>query len=109
MWFFTVPIRILYHAGWWDWMPQTIRRLDDWTASAAPLDETMIKVKLYTSDFGFVHEGWMPRFNESPKILVWGQRLFKYHENGKYLEVFSYALVPMPDPRQRTMDLAEVK
>lgn len=69
----------------------------------------MRKVNLYTSDFGFVHSGWMPMFNELPKILIWGSRLFQYHENGKYLEVFSYVLVNIPDPRQGIMELSEVK
>lgn len=61
------------------------------------------KVRLYSSEFGFVHQGWLPKFNEPPQILLWGQRMFKYHFNGIYLEVFAVVLVPIPNEDQLEM------
>lgn len=67
-----------------------------------------MKVKLYTGDFGFVHEGWMPFFKfGQPQVIIWGDRHFKYHRDGVYLETFAYHLVFIPDPRQSTLSLAE--
>lgn len=59
-----------------------------------------MQVKLYTAEGGFVHEARIPPFNEAPKVVFWGIRVFAFHAMEKrpdgaveYREVFAYALV----------------
>lgn len=59
----------------------------------------MIPVELQTSDGSLVVRGRIPPFNEEPRVIIWGTRLFAYYDTtGKanlliYRECFAVALV----------------
>lgn len=69
--------------------------------------EVFVTVKLYAQAGGFVVEGEIPRFNDPPEILIWGERFFRYScivfENGVdhlvYTEAFTVALVRWKGPK----------
>lgn len=65
-------------------------------------DGPFVKVKLYTADGGFVVAGEIPRFNQLPDVIVWGERFFRYGDKRlpqaiegpvHYVECFTVALV----------------
>jgi hypothetical protein len=66
----------------------------------------MLKVRLYTRDGGFVHEGEIPDFTPTPEVIVWGERVFvrrAWEDNPSgtiYMEGLAWVLVP-------TLDLEE--
>ena len=62
-----------------------------------------MKIKLETSDGGFVHEQEIPPCKTAPDVIGWGDRVFQQHATEKrpdgytiYRECFAYALVPFP-------------
>lgn len=63
-------------------------------------------VKLFTSSGGSVTEAELPPFNKYPDVLMWGERIFKFErvipgkpEWGRYLEAFSFYIVPQLEIR----------
>lgn len=62
-----------------------------------------MKVKLETSDGEHVGHSHVPPFNKPPDVLLWGDRVFKLHEDAKhgavvYRECFAVAIVvPVTD------------
>lgn len=59
----------------------------------------MERVRLETSNGGFVCTGTMPAFNQWPEVILWGTRVFQLETKGPegeltvYTEVFAVALV----------------
>lgn len=49
------------------------------------------------------HEGWMPPFINAPEVVIWGQRVFRFHDQltinqppelmREYLEAFFWTVV----------------
>jgi len=59
--------------------------------------DKMDNVRLLTADGGYVTSGTIPKFNEPPGILIWGERFFTYDitddENVHvYIETFTFVL-----------------
>jgi hypothetical protein len=53
-----------------------------------------MRVELFTQDGGFVVAGVLPPFNAPPEVLFWGERVFRHDRDGRYVEAFSFALLP---------------
>lgn len=61
-----------------------------------------MKVKLFTADGGFVAEVEIAPFQTMPEVLIWGARVFVWHDDpasqidGKsgYVEGFAYWVSP---------------
>lgn len=66
----------------------------------------MKKVKLFTKNGGFVTNVLIPPFNEPPKGILWGQRLFFIKDVDNYYEDFWVAAV-ISGPDNRT-DVTEI-
>lgn len=65
-----------------------------------------MQVKLYTHDKKFVSELEIPPFNEYPKVILWGVRVFVLMSqrplDASYTEVFAYAAPDGPiNPEMR--------
>jgi hypothetical protein len=60
-----------------------------------------MKIRLETADGGLVHESQIPPFNEEPRGIMWGNRLFYYFDVASgvviYREGFTYALTDNPN------------
>lgn len=50
----------------------------------------MNKVKLWTSNGGYVTTVDVPNFVPMPEVLVWGQRFFTRESDIRYKEAFTY-------------------
>lgn len=46
------------------------------TVDPGVVDAVYQTVKLFTNDGGFVVEGKVPRYNEPPEVMLWGERIF---------------------------------
>lgn len=52
------------------------------------------KVRLETDGGEFVQYTFILPFNERPKVLIWGERVFLHHENNIYRECFYCMTMP---------------